>query len=301
MYETWLIQTTAARTGQPPYADWFKAFAQPDAAQLQAMAQAAEGLKYQPVISLITPVYNPPEPFLRAAIESVMAQVYPHWELCLADDASTAPHVRQVLAEYAARDARIKLSYRDTNGHISVASNTALQCATGQFVALFDHDDTLTPDALFWVARELDLHPDAALIYSDEDKLDYDGVPANPYFKCDWNYDLFLSHNLITHLGVYRADVVKALGGFRQGLKVRKTTIWRCALSSRSATARYATFRGCCTTGACCPAAPPLARAKRTTLQSVPVWRCNSTWSASTLRPQCRHCPGAQCSGCNTS
>jgi GT2 family glycosyltransferase len=219
MYETWLIQTTAARTGQPPYADWFKAFAQPDAAQLQAMAQAAEGLKYQPVISLITPVYNPPEPFLRAAIESVMAQVYPHWELCLADDASTAPHVRQVLAEYAARDARIKLSYRDTNGHISVASNTALQCATGQFVALFDHDDTLTPDALFWVARELDLHPDAALIYSDEDKLDYDGVPANPYFKCDWNYDLFLSHNLITHLGVYRADVVKALGGFRKGFE----------------------------------------------------------------------------------
>jgi glycosyltransferase involved in cell wall biosynthesis len=176
-------------------------------------------LKHKPVISLITPVYNTPEPFLRAAIESVLAQVYPHWELCLADDASTAPHVRQVLAEYAARDARIKLSYRDTNGHISVASNTALQCATGQFVALFDHDDTLTPDALFWVARELDLHPDAALIYSDEDKLDYDGVPANPYFKCDWNYDLFLSHNLITHLGVYRADVVKALGGFRQGFE----------------------------------------------------------------------------------
>jgi GT2 family glycosyltransferase len=127
--------------------------------------------------------------------------------------------VRQVLAEYAARDARIKVTYRETNGHISAASNAALQCATGQFVALFDHDDTLTPDALFWVARELNQHPDAALLYSDEDKLNYDGEPANPYFKCDWNYDLFLSHNLITHLGVYRADIVKQLGGFRLGFE----------------------------------------------------------------------------------
>lgn len=128
------------------------------------MALACEKFS-QPVISLITPVYNTPEPFLRAAIDSVLAQIYPHWELCLADDASTAPHVRQVLAEYAARDERIKVTTRDQNGHISVASNTALKPATGQFIALFDHDDTLTPDALFWVVHELNQHPDAALIY----------------------------------------------------------------------------------------------------------------------------------------
>ena len=216
IYDTWLIQTNS-QSGQSAYADWFKAFAQPDQAQMQAMALACQQLVHKPVISIITPVYNTPEPFLRAAIDSVLAQIYPHWELCLADDASTAHHVRQVLAEYAARDARIKVNYRETNGHISAASNAALQSATGQFVALFDHDDTLTPDALFWVARELEQYPDAALFYSDEDKLNYDGEPANPYFKCDWNYDLFLSHNLITHLGVYRADIVKQLGGFRVG------------------------------------------------------------------------------------
>ncbi len=219
MYETWLIQTTTNQSGSSAYADWFKAFAEPDATQVQAMALACEKFASQPVISLITPVYNTPEPFLRAAIDSVLAQIYPHWELCLADDASTAPHVRQVLAEYAARDERIKVTTRDQNGHISVASNTALKSATGQFIALFDHDDTLTPDALFWVVHELNQHPDAALIYSDEDKLNYDGQPANPYFKCDWNYDLFLSHNLITHLGVYRADIFKSIGGFRQGFE----------------------------------------------------------------------------------
>jgi hypothetical protein len=111
MYETWLIQTTTNQSGSSAYADWFKAFAEPDATQVQAMALACEKFASQPVISLITPVYNTPEPLLRAAIDSVLAQSYPHWELCLADDASTAPHVRQVLAEYAARDARIKVTY----------------------------------------------------------------------------------------------------------------------------------------------------------------------------------------------
>jgi len=213
IYETWLIQSDENRSGYP---DWIAAYATPDDAQQQAMSQACREFLRQPVISLITPVYNTPEKYLRAVIESVMSQIYPHWELCLADDASTAPHVRKVLDEYCLRDPRVKVVYREKNGHISAASNSALALATGEFIALLDHDDALTPDALFWVIKEFNDHPDAALIYSDEDKLDFEGVPTTPYFKCDWNYDLFLSHNLITHLGVYRTDVVKSLGGFRE-------------------------------------------------------------------------------------
>lgn len=212
IYETWLRQTDEKGF---TYTEWIAAYATPDDAQRQAMGRASGEFAHQPVISLITPVYNTPEKYLRAAIESVLSQIYPHWELCLADDASTAPQVRKVLAEYALRDPRVKVIYREKNGHISAASNSALTLATGEFIALFDHDDALTPEALFWVVKELNDHPDAALIYSDEDKLDLDGVPNTPYFKCDWNYDLFLSHNLITHLGVYRTDLVQQLGGFR--------------------------------------------------------------------------------------
>lgn len=209
--------TNHTRAKSVAYAEWVAAHAAPSPEILGGMGEASERLERRPVVSLITPVYNTPEPFLRAMLESVLAQAYPHWELCLADDASTAGHVRSVLDEYRARDARIKIVRREKNGHISAASNSALELATGEFAALLDHDDVLAPDALYWVAREINEHPDAALIYSDEDKIDFDGDRTMPYFKCDWNYDLFLAHNLITHLGVYRTDILRAIGGFREG------------------------------------------------------------------------------------
>lgn len=214
----WAIRNYA-RAGGEGYPRWVREFATLAPEDLEAMAKACERFERRPLVSFITPVYNTPERFLRAMLESVMAQAYTRWELCIADDASTAPHVRQVLEEYRARDARIKLAWRETNGHISAASNTALGLAAGDFVALLDHDDALPPDALFWVVKEINDHPDAALLYSDEDKLDFGGERALPYFKCDWNYDLFLSHNLITHLGVYRADIVRRIGGFREGFE----------------------------------------------------------------------------------
>lgn len=208
-----------ARAKEAAYPDWVREYATPSTADLAGMAEESARFPRKPVISLVTPVYNTPEPFLRAMLDSMIRQAYPHWELCLADDASTAPHVRKVIEEYRAREPRIKVAWRDSNGHISAASNTALGLATGEFVALLDHDDEIPPEALYWIAREINEHPEAALLYSDEDKLDFGGVRTLPYFKCDWNYDLFLSHNLITHLGVYRADIVRQIGGFREGFE----------------------------------------------------------------------------------
>jgi GT2 family glycosyltransferase len=211
--------TNHARAGGAGYPDWVQQYATASDAQLANMREDAARFAHQPVVSFITPIYNTPAPFLRAMLESVLRQAYPKWELCLADDASTAAHVRPMLEEYAKRDARIKVTFREKNGHISAASNSALALATGEFVALLDHDDEIPPDALYWVVREINEHPEAALLYSDEDKIDFDGTRTLPYFKCDWNYDLFLSHNLITHLGVYRRDLVTRIGGFREGFE----------------------------------------------------------------------------------
>ena len=211
--------TNHARASVGAYPEWVKQFSTASPEQLASMAAESAAFARQATFSFITPLYNTPEATLRAMIDSVLAQAYPKWELCLADDASTAPHVRAVVEEYRTKDPRIKVAWRERNGHISAASNAALALATGDYVALLDHDDTIPPDALYWVAREIDEHPDAALLYSDEDKLGFDGERTNAYFKCDWNPDLFLSHNLITHLGVYRADIVRDIGGFREGFE----------------------------------------------------------------------------------
>ena len=172
-----------------------------------------------PLISVVMPVYNPEPCWLIEAIESIRSQIYPHWELCIADDASTNPEIRPILARYATEDTRIKVCYREQNGHISVASNSAIALAAGQWLALFDHDDILPAHALFWVADAINRQPDLQLIYSDEDKIDEQGLRFGPYFKSDFNYQLFLCQNMISHLGVYRADRVRAVGGFRQGLE----------------------------------------------------------------------------------
>ncbi|MBV8739531.1 MAG: glycosyltransferase, partial [Alphaproteobacteria bacterium] len=157
--------------------------------------------------------------FLRQAIASVRSQLYPYWELCVADDASPSPHVAEVLAEAAVADARIKWVRREKNGHIAGATNTVLGLATGPFVALMDHDDLLAEHALYEVAVALNAHPNADLIYTDEDHIDEAGRRHTPYFKPDWNYDLLLGHNLVSHLGVYRRSLVERLGGLRAGLE----------------------------------------------------------------------------------
>lgn len=189
----------------------------PTQAILRKMAEMLEILPYKPVFSLIMPVFNTPERFLREAIESVLNQIYPYWELCIADDASTEPYIKVILEEYIAKDSRIKVVFRTENGHISQASNSALEIASGEFITLFDHDDLLTPDALYEVAFLLNKHPKADMIYSDEDKIDDNNILQHPFFKPDWCPDTFLSRMYTCHLGTYRREVVNAIGGFRAG------------------------------------------------------------------------------------
>jgi len=172
-------------------------------------------LPYQPLISIVLPVFNTPEKWLRLCLESVVNQLYPHWQLCVTDDASTLPHCYSILSEYARRDSRIKIVWRTQNGHIARATNSALEAAEGDFVALLDHDDTLAEHALYMVTVELNQCPEADLIYSDEDKVDENEVRHLPHFKPDWNPDLFLSQNYINHLSVYRMSLVRKVGGFR--------------------------------------------------------------------------------------
>jgi O-antigen biosynthesis protein len=170
---------------------------------------------YRPTFSIILPIYNPESSFLRKALDSVLNQYYPHWDLCICDDASTAPHVAATLKEYAAKDERIKVAFSETNEGIARASNRALTLATGEFTGLLDHDDELTPDALYEVAATLQ-KVDADLIYSDEDRLDSQGRRSNPSFKPAWSPDLLLSRMYLAHFCVYRKSVVDQVGAFRQ-------------------------------------------------------------------------------------
>jgi glycosyltransferase involved in cell wall biosynthesis/2-polyprenyl-3-methyl-5-hydroxy-6-metoxy-1,4-benzoquinol methylase len=176
-------------------------------------------MKYKPTFSVILPVYNVEEIWLRKCIDSVINQIYPYWELCIADDASPSPHIRRVLEEYSQNDSRIKVVYREKNGHISETSNSALEVASGEFIALLDHDDELTLDALFENAKLLNEHPDADMIYSDEDKITPEGFRHGAFFKPDWSPDMFLSHMYSCHLGVYRLSIVREIGHFRKGFE----------------------------------------------------------------------------------
>lgn len=197
------------------YQEWVRRYDTPDAAAMEVMRQQVAALKVSPKVSVVMPTYNANLVWLGEAIQSVRDQLYPNWELCIADDASTDPAVRPFLEKLAAEDARIKLVFRSTNGHISAATNSALEAATGDWITFLDHDDLLPPHALFYMVRSIAANPDARMLYSDEDKLDEQGRRYDPYFKSDWNLDLFYSHNLVTHLAFYHRDLIGQIGGLR--------------------------------------------------------------------------------------
>jgi GT2 family glycosyltransferase/glycosyltransferase involved in cell wall biosynthesis len=213
------IRSSQPEDAQHDYPAWVRRFDTPSLDQMVSVRAWIETLDPAqcPHISLLMPTYNPPAQWLVKAIESVRAQYYPHWELCIADDASTEPHVRRILEDYARRDERIRIMLRETNGHISAASNSALALATGEFIALLDHDDELAPHALSEVVLALVQQPDLEFIYSDEDKIDEHGQRFTPYFKPDWNPDLLLAQNYTSHFSVFRTTRLRAIGGFREG------------------------------------------------------------------------------------
>jgi len=211
------VQRRLSARADAEYRDWVARHDTLTPADRAAIAARVVALP-RLTISVVMPVFNPREDWLRAAIASVRAQLWPHWELCIADDASTAPHVARVLAE-AAADARVKIVRRIKNGHISAASNSALALATGDFVALMDHDDLLPEQALYRIAEEIAAHRDADLIYTDEDRLDAQGRRSHPAFKPDFSPDVLLARNYVSHLGVYRRALLQELGGLREGFE----------------------------------------------------------------------------------
>lgn len=201
------------------YENWINIYDRHTPESLTALAANIPSFASRPVVSILLPVYNTPEPWLIRAIESVRAQAYPDWQLCVADDASSAPHVRPLLERYAAVDPRIRVVFRGENGHIAAASNSALELATGEWIALLDHDDELAPHALYEVVALLNARPETDLIYSDEDKIDREGRRHSPYCKPDFLPDLFTGQNYLSHLVVFRGSILRETGGFRVGLE----------------------------------------------------------------------------------
>lgn len=204
--------------GRRSYAAWVRKYDFVGEKERTAYAVRVAALSNPPLISVLMPVYQPRMEWLREAVESVRGQIYPHWELCIADDASRGLEVREYLKGIAGEDPRIKVCFREKNGHISAATNSSLGLASGDFIALLDQDDLLREHSLVCVAKAIQENPDAGLIYSDEDKIE-GSSRCDPYFKSDWDPYLMRCHNMICHLGVYRTSLVRELGGFREGLE----------------------------------------------------------------------------------
>lgn len=182
--------------------------------------QRLQSLRKRPLISVILPTYKSNLGFLRACIESVLRQSYKHWELCIADDASAQKNLTLVLQKYAASyPKQIKLALREKNGHISEATNSALELASGDFVALLDHDDLLAPHALLAVAEKINSNNNVKIIYSDEDKISEKGERHSPYFKPAWNPELLRGQNYFCHLCVYERTFLNQLGCLKKGLE----------------------------------------------------------------------------------
>ncbi len=181
-----------------------------------ALERAVDGFPFRPTISVLMPVFGVEARWVEEAVESVRAQIYPDWELCIADDASPDPALRAYLATLA-EDPRINVTFREERGHISAATNTAARMASGEFVALMDNDDLLAPNALYEIVRLLQDHPDADVIYTDEDKIDEAGRRYDPQFKPDWSPELLLGYNYLNHFTCVRRALFEQVDRFRVG------------------------------------------------------------------------------------
>ena len=201
-----------------PYDEFLHRYGQVTELDRLDMARDIAFFERKPLISIIMPVYNPAENFFRLALESVLNQVYPNWELCMADDASTDPVVKKVIEEYRQKDSRIKVIYRNKNGHICNASNSALGIVSGEFIALMDHDDIMQPEAIYCIVKDINKSQGQVdMLYTDMDYIDGEGHRSNPRFGPDFSLYPFCAWNMVAHLDVYRTSIVREIGGFRTG------------------------------------------------------------------------------------
>ena len=211
------VQQLNPRRGKPAapteYQKWFEKH-RASAENLASMRHEVRAFASQPLISVLTPVFDTPVSWLREAVESVLEQVYENWELLLIDDGSTDADLLRALPALAARDRRICLVRLENHQGISAALNRGLDLANGEWVAFLDHDDLLEPDALFRNVKRLQKNLELDLIYSDEDKLTDQGVDS-PILKPDWSPDFFLSCNYLCHMIFLRRDLVRSVGGFQ--------------------------------------------------------------------------------------
>lgn len=195
------------------YAEWWN-LTKPSEEELEE--QKKKKFDYMPKFSIVIPVYKTPEKFLKEMLDSIVEQTYANWELCIADGSPAGESVENVLKKYAEKDARIRYQVLGENRGISGNTNAALEMAEGDFIVLADHDDRLTPNALFECAKKLNENENCDVLYSDEDKLDMDGDELfDPHFKPDFNPDLLTSVNYICHLFVVKKELLDKVGGFR--------------------------------------------------------------------------------------
>jgi GT2 family glycosyltransferase len=192
-----------------PYERWISEF---ERADNDLMEIKLAGFENRPLFSILMPVFNTEPAELTAALESVRGQSYERWELCIADDCSDRSEVCRILAEFAAKDPRIKVRYQSERGGISKACNAAAETAEGDYLCFLDHDDTLAPHALAHLCEAAEQYPSADLFYSDEDKIDGGGKRFAPFFKPDWSPDLLLSENYLCHLLVLKRDLARKAG-----------------------------------------------------------------------------------------
>ena len=201
------------------YGRWLEDFVNPGPDDSTRMASLIDKFILKPTFSFVIPIYNTPIDLLNACIQSMLAQVYSRFEIFIVDDCSTDVEVRRYMRDMSQKHANIKYAERSANGHISAASNTAMEMATGQFVVLVDHDDAIPDYALFVVAHYINKFPKAKILFSDEDKINSLGRRLDPYFKGSFDRFLMFGHNMVSHLGIYHRDIVKGVRGFRQGLE----------------------------------------------------------------------------------
>lgn len=212
--EFWIRLHERFEPEEVPYGPWYEAYA-PDEAELEK--QRHHRFSSEPLISVAVPAYHTPELFLRQMIDSLLAQTYHNWELCIANGSPDDQQMRNVLKEYMEKDSRIRVHELDKNLGIAGNTNAALEMTKGEFAGILDHDDLLAPNALYEIALALEKDPSLDAVYTDEDKVTTDlSEHFQPHLKPDFNLDLLRSNNYICHFFVVRQTIMDKVGGFRQ-------------------------------------------------------------------------------------